>query len=370
MDEQTYKDALLKKRTEILGTGGIKPLQASMENNTRQGDMADQASGNNEVHIAAEAEADRRQDPAGDRRSAVADRKGHLRHVPRLRRADRAGAAATRSRGRASASPARKSRTRDRPAAAAPGILSREAGDAAAAPGRRAADRRNTTPTTPTSTSSTARRRSCPGSPRRSPSWAATVPATPAEPVRRPRGQGRDAAARCFEEDARDAAGVRRALAAARRRDDQRASREDAARHPRRDPRAEALLRAGARRPARSARPARRAAGPVARRGAALAMDRVTRHRARQQRGRSPRPSRLRRRRAARPPGRHPRSSRYYDTVPVGMSGPQAMFLNAAAVGETALAAARAARRAARRSSRSAAASAPTPTRRARSTWI
>ena len=52
MDVQIYKDALLRKRTEILGTGGIKPLQASMENNTRQGDMADQASGNNEVHIA------------------------------------------------------------------------------------------------------------------------------------------------------------------------------------------------------------------------------------------------------------------------------------------------------------------------------
>src|SRR5580765_2442281 len=52
MEEQTFKDALLKKRTEILGTGGIKPLQASMENNTRQGYMADQASGNNEVHIA------------------------------------------------------------------------------------------------------------------------------------------------------------------------------------------------------------------------------------------------------------------------------------------------------------------------------
>jgi RNA polymerase-binding transcription factor len=51
MDVQIYKDALLRKRTEILGTGGIKPLQASMENNTRQGDMADQASGNNEVHI-------------------------------------------------------------------------------------------------------------------------------------------------------------------------------------------------------------------------------------------------------------------------------------------------------------------------------
>ena len=51
MDVQHFKDALLAKRTEILGTGGIKPLQASMENNTRQGDMADQASGNNEVHI-------------------------------------------------------------------------------------------------------------------------------------------------------------------------------------------------------------------------------------------------------------------------------------------------------------------------------
>jgi DnaK suppressor protein len=54
MDDQvveSLKDALLRKRTEILGTGGIKPLQASMENNSRQGDMADQASGNNEVHI-------------------------------------------------------------------------------------------------------------------------------------------------------------------------------------------------------------------------------------------------------------------------------------------------------------------------------
>ena len=52
MEQQNLKDALLRKRTEILGTGGIKPLQASMDNNTRQGDMADQASGNNEVHIA------------------------------------------------------------------------------------------------------------------------------------------------------------------------------------------------------------------------------------------------------------------------------------------------------------------------------
>ncbi len=51
MDTQVYKDALLKKKSELIEAGGIKPLQASMENNTRQGDMADQASGNNEVHI-------------------------------------------------------------------------------------------------------------------------------------------------------------------------------------------------------------------------------------------------------------------------------------------------------------------------------
>ena len=51
MDVQHFKDALLRKKGEIVGTGGIKPLQATMENNTRQGDMADQASGNNEVHI-------------------------------------------------------------------------------------------------------------------------------------------------------------------------------------------------------------------------------------------------------------------------------------------------------------------------------
>ncbi len=50
-DVEEYREALLKKRSEIFSEGGIKPLQTSMENNTRQGDMADQASGNNEVHI-------------------------------------------------------------------------------------------------------------------------------------------------------------------------------------------------------------------------------------------------------------------------------------------------------------------------------
>ena len=51
MDEAVYKEALLRKRTEIFTEGGMKPLHSSMENNTRQGDMADQATGNNEVHI-------------------------------------------------------------------------------------------------------------------------------------------------------------------------------------------------------------------------------------------------------------------------------------------------------------------------------
>jgi DnaK suppressor protein len=49
MDVQHYKDALLRKRAELLATGGIKPLQS--DSNSRQGDLADQASGNNEVHI-------------------------------------------------------------------------------------------------------------------------------------------------------------------------------------------------------------------------------------------------------------------------------------------------------------------------------
>jgi DnaK suppressor protein len=46
------KDALLKKRGEILATStGARQLPASMDVNSRQGDLADQASGNNEVHI-------------------------------------------------------------------------------------------------------------------------------------------------------------------------------------------------------------------------------------------------------------------------------------------------------------------------------
>ena len=51
MEIAPYKEMLLRKRGEILSSGGTTPLQASMDTNTRQGDLADQATGNNEVHI-------------------------------------------------------------------------------------------------------------------------------------------------------------------------------------------------------------------------------------------------------------------------------------------------------------------------------
>ena len=51
MDMTPYKDMMLRKRGEILSEGGSKQITASMDTNTRQGDLADQATGNNEVHI-------------------------------------------------------------------------------------------------------------------------------------------------------------------------------------------------------------------------------------------------------------------------------------------------------------------------------
>jgi DnaK suppressor protein len=47
------KAELVRKRGEILAAStGTRPLPESMDVNSRQGDLADQASGNNEVHIA------------------------------------------------------------------------------------------------------------------------------------------------------------------------------------------------------------------------------------------------------------------------------------------------------------------------------
>ena len=52
MNVSQHKDALLRKRAELVEGAGLNTLSSSREhNNGRQGDMADQASGNNEVHI-------------------------------------------------------------------------------------------------------------------------------------------------------------------------------------------------------------------------------------------------------------------------------------------------------------------------------
>jgi len=51
MDYGVYKKVLLSKRGEIIAEGGGKQIDASMDTNTRQGDLADQATGTNEVHI-------------------------------------------------------------------------------------------------------------------------------------------------------------------------------------------------------------------------------------------------------------------------------------------------------------------------------
>jgi DnaK suppressor protein len=49
----SLKEMLLRRRADILSAStGTKPLPASADVNSRQGDLADQASGNNEVHIA------------------------------------------------------------------------------------------------------------------------------------------------------------------------------------------------------------------------------------------------------------------------------------------------------------------------------
>jgi len=50
LDMSVYRDELLRRRKEIVDSQ--KPLAASMiDTNSRQGDLADQATGNNEVHI-------------------------------------------------------------------------------------------------------------------------------------------------------------------------------------------------------------------------------------------------------------------------------------------------------------------------------
>ena len=51
METGPFKEMLLRKRGDILSGGGREPLTVTLDTNTRQGDLADQATGNNEVHI-------------------------------------------------------------------------------------------------------------------------------------------------------------------------------------------------------------------------------------------------------------------------------------------------------------------------------
>ena len=179
-----------------------------------------------------------------------------------------------RSRGPASASRARKSRTRDRSPAAAPGISPRKAGACCSGIRPAPASSRSTTSTTPISTSSIATRCSSRGCRRRSPSWAEPFASRPSRSGPSPAGAP-EAARHVLEEDARDSQAF---VDRWRPRVDAMAN----ARHgkllrtgPGRDAGAEAVLRAGAGRTDRSARPPRRLARAVSRRRPALAVDRV-----------------------------------------------------------------------------------------------
>ena len=51
MDLALYRDLLVQKRVEILAETNATPLQKSVDYSSRQGDLADQADGTNEVHI-------------------------------------------------------------------------------------------------------------------------------------------------------------------------------------------------------------------------------------------------------------------------------------------------------------------------------
>ena len=84
---------LLRKRGDILTGGGRDPLTVTLDTNTRQGDLADQATGNNEVHIQLKLKQTDAKILQAIEEALERIQKGHLRRVPRLRRAHCRGAA-------------------------------------------------------------------------------------------------------------------------------------------------------------------------------------------------------------------------------------------------------------------------------------
>ena len=178
MDMETYRDALLQKRAELLGGTAAKPLQWTMENNSgRQGDMADQASGNNEVHIQLKLKQTDAKILQAIEEALQPHRAGHLRRLPRLRRADRRGAAERDSvdarlhhlQGKAEGV---AHVTAGRAASSSSPISPPSAWRCCSATRPAPASSATTTSTTPTSTSSAARRRTSPGCRTRWPSSA------------------------------------------------------------------------------------------------------------------------------------------------------------------------------------------------------
>ena len=114
IDLSHFRDVLMRRRQEILDNQ--KPLAASMvDTNTRQGDLADQANGNNEVHIHLKLKQTDAKILHRDRGSAPAPRS----RAPTASAATAASRsrrrASKRFRGPASASPARRSRRREDP---------------------------------------------------------------------------------------------------------------------------------------------------------------------------------------------------------------------------------------------------------------
>ena len=92
MDTSFFREILMRRRKEILDSQ--KPLATSMvDTNTRQGDLADQATGNNEVHIHLKLKQTDAKILQAIEEALKRLEHGHLRHLPRLRRADRGGAA-------------------------------------------------------------------------------------------------------------------------------------------------------------------------------------------------------------------------------------------------------------------------------------
>ena len=246
--------AAAQARRDSGGVDGTRPLPASADVNSRQGDLADQASGNNEVHIQLKLKQTDAKILQAIEEALLPDGEGHLRDLPRLRRSDRARRGSRRFPGRGSASPANRSRTREHVELAASSrefhreklalrqrhvAVARHVGDY---------DFNNTYQYVIAREDVHLR-----GSKRRMPSWAAHRTKL-AEPALPPPAR-RTAVLRSSPQDAREARGIRRAAGGrAWPRSRNARHRSMLRRHPRRDARAQALLRPDGRRTRRPAR--------------------------------------------------------------------------------------------------------------------